>query len=298
VGTLDGRVAVVTGAGAGLGRAHALLLAAEGAQVVVNDLRNAKEVAEEIAAAGGQAVPVDGDVADMSVGRQIVDAAVESFGDLHVVVNNAGFIRDALIVNMTEEQFDAILAVHLKGTFAVTKAAAVYWRDQAKQGATSDRSVINTTSGAGLHGNVGQFNYSAAKAGSAMMAVTLAAELKRFSVRANAVAPVAATAPVLSTPGIGEMIGSAPAVDGFDRFDPANTSPLVGYLATAGCRFTGQVFSVYGGHVGLYRGWSIEHQVDQDRRWTVAELADALAGFPAHVKANRQRIEIPKGAGA
>ncbi|MGW6460673.1 SDR family NAD(P)-dependent oxidoreductase [Streptomyces sp. NPDC055078] len=293
MGKLDGRVAVVTGAGAGLGRAEALLLAAEGAKVVVNDIKGAKAVVGEITEAGGQAVAVEGSVGDLAVGQAMVDAAVETYGDLHIIVNNAGFVRDALLVKMTEEQFDSILEVHLKGTFALTRAAAVYWRDQAKAGTTTDRSVVNTSSGAGLHGNPGQFNYSAAKAGSAMMAVTASVELKRFEVRANAIAPVAATAPVLATPGLGEAIAKAVEEgDGFDRFDPANIAPLVGYLATADCPFTGQVFSVHGGHVGLYQSWSIAHEVDRGERWTVDGLATELSSWPTRVKVNRQRVPL------
>jgi NAD(P)-dependent dehydrogenase (short-subunit alcohol dehydrogenase family) len=156
----------------------------------------------------------------------------------------------------------------------------------------ADRSIINTSSGAGLHGNPGQFNYSAAKAGLAMMAVTASAELKRFQVRANAIAPVAATVPVLETPGIGQKIAEASGKGTFDRFHPGNIAPLVGYLATASCPFTGQVFDVHGGHVGLYQGWSIAHEVDRDSRWTVAELAGTLAAWPTRVKVNRQKLDV------
>jgi len=290
--TLDGRVAVVTGAGGGLGREQALLLAAEGADVVVNDIRCAQAVVDEIVAAGGRAVAVEGSVADMKVGRAMVEAATDMFGDLHIIVNNAGIIRDALLVNMTEEQFDSVLAVHLRGAFSLTRPAAVYWRDQSKMDKLADRSIINTSSGAGLHGNAGQFNYSAAKAGLAMMAVTASIELRRFQVRANAIAPIAATDPVLATPGIGPAIEAAAKAGDFDRFHPANIAPMVGYLATAGCPFTGQVFDVHGGHVGLYQGWSIAHEVDREARWTVSELATTLAAWPTRVKANRQKLAI------
>jgi NAD(P)-dependent dehydrogenase (short-subunit alcohol dehydrogenase family) len=293
MGALDGRVVVVTGGGDGLGRAEALLLAAEGATVVVNDLKKAEDTVAEIVAAGGEAVAVEGGVTDPGMGQAMVDAAIQSFGDLHAIVNNAGFIRDALLVNMTDEQFDSILDVHLRGVFALTRPAAVYWREQSKAGSTEVRSIVNTTSGAGLHGNPGQFNYSAAKAGSAMMVVTAAAELKRYGVRANAIAPVAGTAPVLSTPGLGDAIAEAAAkAGGFDRFDPANVAPLVGYLASSQCRFTGQVFSVWGGHVGLYQGWSIAHEVDCGARWTVRDLTAELADWPVHVKVNRQRVPL------
>ena len=164
MGQLDGRVAIVTGAGAGLGREHALLMAAEGASIVVNDLRGAQQVADEIVAAGGSAIAVEGSIAEMAVGEKLTDAAVSTFGNLHSVVNNAGIIRDAMLWNMTEEEFDSVIAVHLKGTFSATRAAVRYWRDQSKAGVQETRNLVNTSSGSGLHGNYGQWNYSAAKA--------------------------------------------------------------------------------------------------------------------------------------
>ena len=290
--TLEGRTAIVTGAGGGLGRAEALQLATEGASVVVNDLRGAQATVDEIVAAGGRAVAVELGVSDPDAGRRMVDAAVEAFGDLHVIVNNAGFIRDSLLVKMTDEQFDTVLDVHLKGTFQLTRAAAQYWQGRSKEGISEDRAIINTTSGAGLHGNAGQFNYSAAKAGAAMMAITAATELKRFGVRANAIAPVAGTAPVLATPGLGDMIAQAAEATGFDKFDPQNVAPVVAYLATPDCPFTGQVFSVFGGQLGLYQGWHIAHEVDKQARWTVEDLRRELAEWPVHVKVKRQKIEI------
>lgn len=298
MGQLDGRVAVITGAGGGLGREHALLFAAEGARVVVNDVANAKDVVAEILAGGGTAVAVEGSVAEMSVGVELVEAAVESFGDLHAVVNNAGVIRDAMLVNMTEEQFDAVVAVHLKGAFSVTQAAARYWRDQSKQGATADRSIVHTSSGSGLHGNVGQWNYSAVKAGLAIQVVNASRELGRYGVRANAIAPVARTAPVIATPGIGVAVAAPTDENAFDRYHPEHVSPLVAYLSTAQCPFTGQVFSVSGGHVGIYQGYSLGHAINADRQWTVAELAAELGAdsFPKSFEVARQRI-VPVSAG-
>ncbi|WP_432168771.1 SDR family NAD(P)-dependent oxidoreductase [Streptomyces sp. bgisy031] len=299
MGQLDGRVAVITGAGAGLGREHALLFAAEGAKVVVNDLNNAKDVAEEINAAGGEAIAVEGSVTDMAVGEQLIAAAVESFGDLHAVVNNAGIIRDAMLVNMTEEQFDLVVGVHLKGAFSVTRAAARYWRDQAKAGATADRSIVHTTSAAGLHGNVGQWNYSAAKAGLAIQVVNASLELSRYGVRANAVAPVARTGPVLATPAIGAFLGAPEDENALDVYHPKQVSPLVGYLSTAGCPFTGQVFSVYGGHVGLFSRHSLAHEINSDHQWSVEELAAEMGAdsFPKSIDVVHQRI-VPVAGGA
>jgi NAD(P)-dependent dehydrogenase (short-subunit alcohol dehydrogenase family) len=298
MGQLDGRVAVITGAGGGLGREHALLFAAEGAKVVVNDLQGAKEVVEEILEAGGEAVAVEGGVSDMAVGEQLVAAAVKSFGDLHVIVNNAGVIRDAMLVNMTEEQFDLVIDVHLRGAFSVTRAAARYWREQSKSGVTTDRSIVHTSSGSGLHGNVGQWNYSAAKAGLAIQVVNASHELGRYGVRANAVAPIARTTPVLATPGIGVAVAAPTDENAFDRYNAKHISPLVAYLSTATCPFTGQVFSVNGGHVGLYAGYSLGHEINADRQWTVEELAAEMGAdsFPKSLEVSRQRITPVNGA--
>ncbi|MGW6754106.1 SDR family NAD(P)-dependent oxidoreductase [Streptomyces sp. NPDC055006] len=280
MGSLDGRIAVVTGAGGGLGREHALLLAAEGAQVVVNDLSPAAQsVADEIKAAGGEAVANNDSVADYEGAGRLVATALEAFGDLHVVVNNAGILRDRLLVGMTEDDFDAVISVHLKGTWAVTRHAAEYWRRQAKAGIAVDRSLINTTSTSGLHGNVGQANYGAAKAGVAALTIIAAEELGRYHVRANALAPGARTAMTESTPGLAELV--AERGTGFDKWHPGNVSPLVGVLAAA-CRFSGHVFRAVGGSVELYQGWTVADAVNRDTRWTVEELAEATADFPAH----------------
>ncbi|MFC9789746.1 SDR family NAD(P)-dependent oxidoreductase [Rhodococcus sp. NPDC127528] len=298
MGQLDGRVAIVTGAGGGLGREHALLMAAEGAAVVVNDLRGAQAVADEIVAAGGSAVAVEGSVADMAVGEQLTEAAVSTFGTLNAVVNNAGVIRDAMLWNMTEEEFDSVVAVHLKGAFSTTRAAARYWRDQAKAGVQDVRTIVNTSSGSGLHGNYGQWNYSAAKAGLAIQVVNASRELERFGVRANAIAPVARTEPVKATPGLQDIVGEPVDADVFDRYNPANCAPLVAYLSSAECAFTGQVFGVYGGYVGLYGGYSISHEVRENRQWDVAELSKVLGddSFPKSVDTRRAGIPPVEGA--
>ncbi|CAM3636803.1 SDR family NAD(P)-dependent oxidoreductase [Tsukamurella ocularis] len=297
MGQLDGRVAVVTGAGGGIGREHALLLAREGAAVVVNDVRGAQDVVDEIAGAGGQAVAVAGSIAEMAVGQQLVDAAVANFGDLHSVVNNAGIIRDSMLWNMTEEEFDSVVAVHLKGAFSATQAAARYWRDQAKAGHEAQRTIVNTSSGSGLHGNFGQWNYSAAKAGLAIQVVNASRELERFGVKANAIAPVARTEPVKATPGIKDLVGEPVDAAVFDRYNAANCSSLVAYLSSAECAFNGQVFAVYGGYVGLYGGYSIAHEIREDRPLDIGELTRLMGeeSFPKSVVT--RRAGIPKVEG-
>lgn len=292
MGQLDGRVAIVTGAGSGIGREHALLMAQEGAQVVVNDLTDPSAVVAEIAAFGGEAVAVAGSVAEMATGEQLVATALDAFGDVHVIVNNAGVVRDAMVWNMTEEDFDLVVDVHLKGAFSVTRAAARHWRSESKAGRECDRSIINTTSAAGLHGNVGQWNYAAAKAGLAAQVQLAVAELGRYGVRANAISPAARTAMVTSSPGLAAAVAAPEDESAFDKFHPRNVSPLVAYLAKADCPFTGQVFSVTGGHVGLYRGFSVGHVVNADRGWSVAELAALMedASFPRSLDVTRPKI--------
>jgi NAD(P)-dependent dehydrogenase (short-subunit alcohol dehydrogenase family) len=289
--SLEGRVAIVTGAAHGLGRSHALLLAAEGARVLVNDVKDAQSVVDEIVAAGGDAIAHEVSVASMDAGRELVAAAVEAFGDLHVVVNNAGILRDGVIINLSEQDFDDVIAIHLKGTFSLTQAAARRWREQSKAGADVDRAIVNTSSATGLHGNAGQVNYAAAKAGIAMMTVCSAFELKRYGVRANCIAPAARTSMVMTAPQLVDIVGEPddPAV--FDKYNTDNVSPLVAYLAASGCRYNGQVWSVMGGHVGLYAGWSIGTEIDAGRRWTVAELTEQLADWPRRITVNRQVME-------
>ncbi|MFV0523477.1 MAG: SDR family NAD(P)-dependent oxidoreductase [Acidimicrobiales bacterium] len=291
-GALDGRVALITGGGRGIGREHALLLAAEGASVVVNDLGGAgdgsgadeaaaRAVADEIVDAGGAAIANTDSVSRFDGAAAMVAQAVEVFGDLHVVVNNAGILRDRMLVSMTEDDFDAVVAVHLKGTFNVTHNAATYWRDRSKLGAEVDRAIVNTSSGAGLHGNVGQTNYVAAKAGIAAMTIVNAAELRRYRVRANCIAPIARTRLTLATPGIGEVMNQP-------QFGPERISPLVAYLASADCPFSGQVFSVYGGGIGIYRGWSIAEDVGLDDVHGLDGLAEVMDTLPRRVKVRNQ----------
>ncbi|MPY95463.1 MAG: SDR family NAD(P)-dependent oxidoreductase [Acidimicrobiia bacterium] len=290
MGTLEGRVAIITGAGRGIGREHALLYAAEGAKVVVNDLGGsadgtgadrsaAQEVVDEIKAAGGEAVANGDNVADWEGAQRLVNAAVEAFGDLHVLVNNAGILRDRVLINMTEAEWDAVVNVHLKGHFAPTRWAAAYWREQTKAGHTVNASVVHTSSTSGLFSNSGQTNYGAAKSGIATFSQICAKELSRYGVRSNAIAPAARTRLTLSTPGLGERIAAPEQADKFDDWDPANISPLVAYLGTADCPFSGSTFYVQGGQVKLFKSWEFGDGVDQDARWEVADLAEAMKPF-------------------
>jgi NAD(P)-dependent dehydrogenase (short-subunit alcohol dehydrogenase family) len=282
MGALDGRVAIITGAGRGLGREHALLFAAEGAKVVVNDLGGnpdgtgedrsaAQAVVDEVVAAGGEAVANGDSVADWDGAQRLVRTAIDTFGDLHVLVNNAGILRDRVIVNMTEQEWDAVIAVHLKGHFCPTRMAAAYWREQAKAGTEVRASIVHTSSTSGLLSNPGQANYGAAKSGIATLSQICAKELSRYGVRSNAVAPAARTRLTEATPGLGEVV-KAPA-EGFDVWDPGNVSPFVAYLATADCPLTGETFLVQGGAVQRFRSWELAEKIDRGDRWSVSELA-------------------------
>ena len=286
MGALDGRVAIITGAGRGIGREHALLFAAEGAKVVINDVGGsndgtgvdatpAQQVVDEIAAMGGEAVANYDSVADWEGAQRMINTAVEHFGDLDILVNNAGILRDRVLVNMTEEEWDAVVAVHLKGHFAPTRWAAAYWREQTKAGVNKARNVVHTSSTSGLFSNPGQTNYGAAKSGIATFSQICAKELSRYGVKSNCIAPAARTRLTLATPGLPEVME---AKDGtFDIWDPANISPLVAYLATADCRFTGETFYVQGGSVKRFKSWEFGEGVDRDDRWDVASLAEALS---------------------
>jgi NAD(P)-dependent dehydrogenase (short-subunit alcohol dehydrogenase family) len=293
MGALDNRVAVITGAGRGLGREHALLFAAEGAKVVVNDLGGgpdgsgsdataAEQVVSEIRAAGGQAVANADDVTTADGADRLIRQAIDEFGALHVLVNNAGILRDRTIVNMTDGEWDDVIRVHLRGHFMPTRAAARYWREQSKAGASLQPSLINTTSTSGLLSNPGQVNYGSAKTGIATLTIIAQRELGRYGVKANAIAPAARTRLTLATPGITDAIATTPET-GFDPMDPANVSPFVAYLATADCPIQGRVFFVAGGTVHLFQPFAIIDSVEKDGRWTVAELqqrAGRLADVP------------------
>jgi NAD(P)-dependent dehydrogenase (short-subunit alcohol dehydrogenase family) len=284
MGALEGRTAVITGAGRGIGREHALLFASEGADVVVNDLGGAvdgsgddrsaaQQVVDEIVSAGGHAVANAEDVCDWDGGQRLIETAVEAFGDLHILVNNAGILRDRVLVNMSEDEWDSVVHVHLKGHFVPTRHAAAYWRERTKEGHEVKASVINTSSTSGLLGNPGQTNYGAAKAGIAAFTVIAAQELVRYGVRVNAIAPAARTRMTEQTPGLSDIVRAPGNAAEFDSWDPANVSPLAAYLATESCPSTGQVYFVQGGQVRLFQPWTMTESIDKDGRWTVSELA-------------------------
>ena len=288
MGTLDGRVAIVTGAGRGIGREHALLLAHEGAAVVVNDLGGsnegagsdagpAQEVADEIIAAGGRAVANTDNVASWSGADALIQQAIERFGGLDILINNAGILRDAFIPSLTEEQWDSVITVHLKGHAAPLHHAAAYWKAQSKAGAKVNASVVNTASASGTFmPNAGQANYGAAKAGIAALTLVAADELERYGVRVNAIAPIARTRLTLATPGMGALFAAEVPEGEFDAFAPANISPLVSRLAAPDCKLTGKVFAVQGGGISELSGWHDVSTIESEGPWEIADLANRL----------------------
>jgi NAD(P)-dependent dehydrogenase (short-subunit alcohol dehydrogenase family) len=291
----EGRICIITGAGRGIGREYALMLAEQGAKVVVNDLGGsrdgtgadatpAEEVVSEIKAMGGEAIANADNVADWEGGKRMVDAAIEAFGDLHVLVNNAGILRDRVLVNMSEDEWDAVIHVHLKGHFVPLRHAAAYWREQTKAGKEVKASVINTSSTSGLLGNPGQTNYGAAKSGIATLGIIAAQELSRYGVRVNSIAPAARTRLTEQTPGLGDIVGPPKEADRFDVWHPGNISPLVAWLATENCPATGKVFFVQGGKVQLFQPWTLTDSLDKDDRWTVAELEAQMPGLLSKAK--------------
>ncbi len=295
--SLAGRTAIITGAARGLGRSHALRFAELGANVVVNDNgagpdgvgangSPAQEVVDEIIAKGGAAFAHIGSVSSFQAAEELVAITVEQFGGLDILVNNAGILRDNTIVRMTEAEWDTVIDVHLKGHYATLHHAAVYWREQTKDGKEVKASVINTSSGSGLRGNTGQLNYAAAKAGIAAMTLVAAQELERYGVRVNAIAPVARTRLTLQTPGWDEKLRVEEGA--FDLWAPENITPLVAWLASDDSTTTGQVFNIVGGHIGWNQGWTELISLDHaDRAWTEDELAKAMAdaGVPTQYAA-------------
>ena len=289
----DGRVAIVTGAGRGIGRAHALELARQGARVVVNDIgvaldgqggsqSPADDVVELIRGLGGEAVASHDDIADWAGAGALIARAVDTWGRLDVLVNNAGFVRDRMLVSAEEQDWDAVIRVHLKGHFAPTRHAAAHWRTRAKAGGPVGGRVINTSSGAGLRGSVGQAAYSAAKAGIAALTLVEAVELGRYGVTANAIAPAARTR--MTETVFAEMMKAPDS--GFDAMAPENIAPLVAWLASSDSEgVTGRVFEIAGGKLGVAEGWAEGPTVDKGARWEAAELGGAVRGLLAQARA-------------
>jgi NAD(P)-dependent dehydrogenase (short-subunit alcohol dehydrogenase family) len=283
-GICEGRVVIVTGSGRGIGREHALEFARQGAKVVVNDLGAeldgqgksegpAAEVAAAIKAMGGEAVVNGDDVADWAGAARLIKTAVDAFGRLDVVVNNAGFLRDRMFVSTGEDEWDAVIRVHLKGHFCVARHACEYWRNEAKAKKPVDARIINTSSGAGLQGSIAQATYGAAKAGIAALTLIQAAELGRYNITANAIAPAARTR--MTEKVFAEMM--AKPESGFDKMDPANVSPLVVWLGSAESKdVTGKVFEVQGGEISIADGWRTGPKVDKGARWNPAEIGAAV----------------------
>jgi NAD(P)-dependent dehydrogenase (short-subunit alcohol dehydrogenase family) len=290
-GLCTGRVVVITGAGNGIGRAHALTFAAQGAKVVVNDLGGSRDgtgssagpaqaVADEITAAGGEAVANTDDISSWAGAERLIRQAVDTFGGIDVVVNNAGILRDRMIVTMTEQDWDAVIAVHLKGTFAVLHHAAAYWRQRSKEGHANDARVINTTSSSGLFANAGQGNYGAAKSGIATLTIIAARELDRYGVTVNAIAPTALTRLTEDVP----MMSDATAAT---ELSPEAISPLVVWLGSAESRpVTGRVFGVWGNAITVIEGWVNGPSVSRDSHWDPAALAAVVPDLVAKAAPN------------
>jgi NAD(P)-dependent dehydrogenase (short-subunit alcohol dehydrogenase family) len=285
VGLLTGKVAVITGAGRGIGREHALLMAAEGASVVVNDVgatvrgeggdaAPAQTVVDAIVDAGGAASVNGDDIGTWAGAERVIGQAVDTYGDLNILVNNAGILRDKMSFSMDEADWDDVVRVHLKGHFAMSHFAAIHWRNRAKSGEPTSGRIINTTSESGLFGNAGQANYAAAKAGVASLTMVLARELERYGVTVNAIAPRARTR---MTEGVfSEMAKGEDGLDGFDVFDPKHVAPLVAFLASdEAADINGQVFTVIGGEIGLLGGYRPLNKIRRPGHWTAADLVAA-----------------------
>jgi NAD(P)-dependent dehydrogenase (short-subunit alcohol dehydrogenase family) len=302
MGICDGRVVIVTGAGRGIGRGHAIEFARQGAKVVVNDLGGevdgtgaersvAQGVVEEIEAMGGEAIANTDDVADWDASKRLIDQAYETWGKLDVLVNNAGILRDRMLFNMEESEWDAVIRVHLKGTFCPTRHAAARWRELAKQGEELDARIINTTSTSGIFGNPGQTNYGAAKAGIASFTIILSRELEKYGITVNAVSPGALTR-------MTSNLGNRPddSQEGWSPRDPDNIAPIVVWLGSTESKgITGRVFQISGGRLGISEGWRPGPMKDKEGRWDPAELGPVVAELmekaepPYDMRAARRR---------
>ena len=283
MGILDKRVVIITGAGGGLGAAHARVLAAEGACVLVNDINEsaAQAVVDEILAAGGQAAVNTSDITNYEDSARAVKQAIDTWGDLHAVLNNAGINRDRMFASMSEADWDAIMSVHLKGHFCITSHAVQYWRNQSKAGKPVSGRILNTTSGAGLQGSIGQSNYAAAKAGIAALTLNQAAELGRYGITANAVAPAARTGMTTAVEAMATRM-AAPADGSFDYWAPENVSSLFAWLASdASSDVTGRIFESEGGKISIGDGWRSTEGVDKGARWAPAEVGEAMQALLA-----------------
>ena len=284
---LRGRVIIVTGAGRGLGREYARLIAAEGGHVVADDIGCRADgsgsdpgvvdhVVHEIREGGGTALARSDDVRTMVGATNLLQAALDEFGVVHGLVNNAGILRDRMFVNMSEEEWDEVITGQLKSTFSATRVLAGYWRDRAKADDPLQASVVNVSSTSGLLGQPGQSNYGAAKAGIASLSIILAQELARYGVRVNAITPVARTRMTEDVPGIKEIVAAPEAPEAFDVYHPGNVAPLVAWLMSEGCPVTGHNFYVKGGEVRQFCGWHYGETVEIDDRWTVTQLDEAM----------------------
>lgn len=295
MGICEGRIVVITGAGRGIGREHALEFARQGAKVVVNDLGAevdgagssagpAGEVVDLIRADGGEAVADGEDVSDWDGAKRLVDRAVDTFGDLHVLVNNAGILRDRMLVNMDEAEWDAVTKVHLKGTAAPSRWAAAYWRERSKAGEENTARIINTSSSSGIYGNVGQTNYGAAKAGIAAFTVIAAKELERYGITVNAIAPGARTR---MTENLGGVSSQTVEEGAFDPGSPENVAPLVVWLGSEGSAgITGRVFNVAGGRISVAEGWKAGPGFDKGERYDPEELGTLIPDLVAGAQPN------------
>ena len=280
MGICDQRTILITGAGAGLGRAYALAFAAEGANVLVNDIRMeaAQAVAKEISAAGGRALANQDDITSLAGATTIVDAAVAAFGEVHVLVNNAGVLRDRMFLSMTDEDWDTVMRVHLRGHYCLANVLGRRWRDQKKAGRHVDARIINTSSGAGLQGSVGQSNYAAAKAGIAALTLVQAAELARYGITVNCLAPAARTA--MTEGAMPDMVRKPD--NGFDARHPLNVASIVVWLGSPlSAHVTGRCFEARGGELSIAEGWHTGPIIDKGARWEPGELSDIVTSLIA-----------------
>jgi NAD(P)-dependent dehydrogenase (short-subunit alcohol dehydrogenase family) len=278
MGICDNRVVIITGAGGGLGAAHAKVFASEGASVIVNDINEAaaQAVVDEITASGGKAIVNTSDITNYDDSLNAIKQALDTYGDLHVVLNNAGVNRDRMFASMTEQEWDTIMAVHLKGHFCISSHAVHYWRGKAKEGAAVDARIINTTSGAGLQGSIGQSNYAAAKAGIAALTLNQAAELARYGITVNAIAPAARTGMTTSVPEMAQRMAK-PEDGSFDYWAPENVSVLLAWLASPeSSHVTGRVFEAEGGKISIGDGWRSTEGIDKGDQWQPSELTEAV----------------------